>query len=104
MAKWLMLLYRMPREPTAPRMAIWRALQRIEGGGYLQDGVFVVKNSKLNEITLQDLAHDIRNAMGEATIATGGVDDEAHLAERLAAAKEPQGLAARSRARKKQRG
>lgn len=83
MTKWLLLLYRMPRLPSAPRVAIWRALKRVEGGEYLQDGVFVVKANWLNEVTLEDLAHDIWNAGGEATIATGNVDDEARLLSRL---------------------
>lgn len=85
MTKWLLLLYRMPREPTGPRMALWRALKRIEGGEYLQDGVFVVKHTKLNEVTLEDLAHDIRNANGEANLATGSIGDEKHLLARMRA-------------------
>lgn len=88
MAKWLILLYRMPRLPSAPRVAIWRALKRIEGGEYVQDGVFVVSQTKLNEVTLDDLAHDIRNANGEASIATANVDDEKHLIARMRAAAE----------------
>jgi hypothetical protein len=97
MARWLLLLYRMPRHPTAPRMAIWRALQRVEGGEYLQDGVFAVKLTKLNEITLDDLAHDIRNTGGEATVATASVDDEPHLLSRLAVAAKPPSASARRR-------
>jgi hypothetical protein len=42
-----------------------------------------MKATKLNEVTLEDLAHDIRNASGEATIATANVDDEKHLLARL---------------------
>ena len=86
MAKWLLLLYRLPRTPSAPRMAVWRSLKRMEGGDYLQDGVFVVRASRLNEVTLEDLAHDIRNFGGEATLATATLDDEKHFLARLRAA------------------
>lgn len=86
MAKWLMLLYRLPREPSAPRVAIWRALKLIEGGEYLQDGVFVLKATELNVVTLENLAHDIRNYGGEATLAMATVDDDRHLRSRLKAA------------------
>lgn len=85
MTKWLLLLYRMPREPSAPRVAIWRALKRVEGGEYLQDGVFATPLTKLNAVTLEDLAHDVRNAGGEATLATAQVDDERHLLARMRA-------------------
>lgn len=88
MAKWLLLLYRLPRTPTGPRMAIWRSLRKIEGGEYLQDGVFVVKATPLSEVTLEDIAHDVRNFGGEASLATASVDDERHFAQRLKAAAE----------------
>jgi hypothetical protein len=75
-------------------MAVWRALKRIDGGEYLQDGVFVVRATRLNDVTLEDLAHDIRNAGGEATIATATVDDEKHLLARLQAAADATRVAA----------
>lgn len=82
-------------------MAIWRALKRIEGGEYLQDGVFIVRYSKLNEVTLDDLAHDIKNANGEATLATAKVDDEKHMLGRLKAAAEATRVTVKTSRRRK---
>lgn len=85
MAKWLLLLYRMPPEPSAPRVAVWRALGKL-GGTYLQDGAYVLPSSALHREALATLAHDIRNFGGEATLVdAAAVDDERHLRERLAA-------------------
>ncbi|MHB8634526.1 MAG: Chromate resistance protein ChrB [Thermoplasmatota archaeon] len=81
---WLLLSYHLPPNPSAPRVAVWRALKRMPGG-YLQDGTYVVASS--DDITLQlgILAHDIRNQGGEASLLyVDKVDDEAHLKERLA--------------------
>jgi hypothetical protein len=92
MAGWVLLVYRVPPEPTAPRVAIWRALKRLPGG-YLQDGAFTALASDETELQLGILAHDIRNLGGEATVLhVDRVDDERHLKQRLAAsASQPSG-------------
>lgn len=84
MSRWILFLYRMPREPSAPRVAVWRALKRMEDGAYLQDGVFAIRHSPLHAQALDDLAHDVRNDGGEATVVeTSKLDDEPHFKERL---------------------
>lgn len=73
---WLLLAYRLPREPSAPRVAVWRALKALDGA-YLLDGAFVVANTAFHATTLGHLAHDIRNWGGEASLLeVAGVDDE----------------------------
>jgi len=37
-AEWAFLLYRLPREPSAPRLALWRTLRRL-GALILSDGL-----------------------------------------------------------------
>ena len=89
MARWLVLLYRFPREPSGPRVAAWRALKRMEEGAYIQDGVFLLRATPLHRQSLEDLAHDIRNDGGEASVLEASdVDDEKHLISRLRAARE----------------
>lgn len=89
MARWLLFLYRIPSEPSAPRVATWRALKRLEGG-YLQDGVFVAKANEANLDALRTLAHDVRNAGGEASLVeVAKVDDERHFQARARAAVAP---------------
>jgi DNA-binding transcriptional regulator PaaX len=96
MARWALLLYRMPAEPSAPRVAVWRALKRLDGG-YLQDGSFAAPHSEDIETQLRILAHDIRNQEGEATmVISQTIDDERHLKQRLRAnrpAKQAKGAA-----------
>jgi hypothetical protein len=84
MARWAVLLYRMPSEPSAPRVAVWRALKRLPGG-YVQDGAFAAPLTEETETQLRILAHDVRNQDGEATLfTTDSIDDERHLRQRLA--------------------
>ena len=85
----LLLLYRLPSEPSAPRVAVWRALKRLPGG-YLQDGVYALALTPANRLVLDRIAHDIRNNRGDASvIEVVNPDDERHLAARLRAAMEP---------------
>ncbi len=87
MARWIVLLYRMPSEPSAPRVAVWRALKRLPGG-YVQDGAFAAPFTEESDTQLRILAHDIRNQDGQATLlVTDAVDDERHLKQRLASTK-----------------
>lgn len=84
MPKWTMLVYRLPAEPSAPRVAVWRALRRIEGA-YLQDGVYVVRASEEADAALARVAQSVRERDGEAlVIEVGRVDDERGILARLA--------------------
>lgn len=84
MGRWALLLYRLPVEPSAPRVAVWRALKR-RVGGYIQDGTFAAPYTEEGETELRILAHDIRNFGGEANlILFDEVDDERHFKQRMA--------------------
>lgn len=67
MAKWILLVYRVPSEPSAPRVAVWRALRRLEGR-YLQDGVFATAMTPANDAAIRAIANDVRGAGGEALV------------------------------------
>lgn len=67
MGKWLLLVYRLPSEPSAPRVSAWRALRRLEGR-YLQDGVFSTTMTPGNDAVVRAIAQDVRNAGGEAIV------------------------------------
>lgn len=83
MGDWVLLAYKLPREPSAPRVAVWRALQRL-GGAYLLDGAYVVKRDAAAALALEQLAHDIRNWGGEASVLDiAKVDDPGHFLARL---------------------
>lgn len=86
MARWALLLYRLPTNPSAPRVAVWRALKRMKGG-YVQDGCFAAPCTEEVETVLRIMAHDIRNLSGEANLVlVDQVDDERHLKQRIARA------------------
>jgi hypothetical protein len=86
-SRWLLFTYRLPAEPSAPRVAVWRALQKLPGA-YLHDGAYLVAHGALAEVALESLAHDVRNDGGEASLLwVQEADDERHLQARLRAAK-----------------
>ncbi|MBA2442401.1 MAG: chromate resistance protein [Rubrobacter sp.] len=64
---WVMLIYRLPREPSRPRVAVWRKLKTL-GALYLQDGVAVLPEDAVTREHLEWLQLHIREAGGEATV------------------------------------
>jgi hypothetical protein len=102
-AGWLLLVYTVPREPTANRVSTWRKLKRL-GAMLVHDAVWVLPNSARTSEQFQWLASDIRDLGGEALIWQGSLapesQDEAlkrkflalvdtHYAEILAALEQP---------------
>lgn len=65
--RWLMFIYRIPREPSRPRVAAWRKLKTL-GALYLQDGVVTLPEDAVTREQLQWLQLNIREAGGEATL------------------------------------
>ncbi len=65
--RWLILIYRLPREPSRPRVAAWRKLKTL-GAIYLQDGVAALPEDAVTREQLQWLQLNIREAGGEATL------------------------------------
>ena len=64
---WLMLVYKIPREPTAPRMYVWRKLKRL-GAILLQDAIWVLPSNSWTREQFQWLAAEIVELGGEATL------------------------------------
>jgi DNA-binding transcriptional regulator PaaX len=65
--KWLLLVYRIPREPSAGRVAVWRKLKKT-GAVALQDAVWVLPRSERNLEQFQWLAAEIVESGGEASL------------------------------------
>ena len=67
MKPWLMLVFRIPREPTAGRVYVWRKLKQL-GAVLLQDAVWVLPATTRTQEQFQWLAAEIEELGGEATI------------------------------------
>jgi hypothetical protein len=62
-----MLVYRLPRTPSTPRIALWRRLRRL-GVAQIVDGVVALPAGRDNREQLEWIADDVVQAGGEATI------------------------------------
>lgn len=66
-ARWLILIYHLPREPSRHRVAVWRKLKTL-GALYLQDGVVALPEDAFTREQLEWLQLRVREAGGEATL------------------------------------
>jgi hypothetical protein len=64
---WLLLAYKMPRDPTAGRVAVWRKLKQL-GAVALQDAVWLLPANPQTREQFQWLAAEIEELHGEATL------------------------------------
>src|SRR6266511_992291 len=83
---WVLLAYRLPREPSTPRSALWRKLRRL-GAAQLLDGLAALPLDARNREQLEWLADEVAEAGGEATIWVGelaSAAQERELATRMA--------------------
>ena len=64
---WLLLVYKVPPEPTARRVYVWRKLKRL-GAILLHDAVWVLPQSDYTREQLQWLASEIAELEGEALV------------------------------------
>lgn len=62
---WLLLVYRIPREPSRLRAGVWRRLKSI-GAVYLQNSVAVLPEPTVHERALRSLRKDITELGGTA--------------------------------------
>ena len=65
--RWVLLAYRLPLEPSAPRLAIWRRLKRL-GVAQLGDGLAALPLDSRNREQLEWLADEVIEADGQASI------------------------------------
>ena len=67
MSKWLSLAYKIPREPSANRVYVWRKMKQL-GAVLLQDAVWVLPESPRTREQFQWLAAEITELGGEASL------------------------------------
>jgi hypothetical protein len=86
----VLLVYRLPREPSRHRVAVWRKLRDL-GALYLQDGVAALPEDAVTREQLQWLQLRVREAGGEATLweaRPGTMAEEAELVGAFRASRE----------------
>jgi DNA-binding transcriptional regulator PaaX len=64
---WVLLSYRIPREPSRPRIAVWRKLERL-GVARLGDGLVALPADARTREQLDWIADEILDADGAATV------------------------------------
>src|SRR5437016_1847969 len=64
---WVLLAYRVPREPSTPRIALWRALRRL-GAAQVLDGLVALPADSRTREQLEWLADGVVEAGGEASV------------------------------------
>jgi hypothetical protein len=65
--RWVLLSYRIPREPSQPRIAIWRKLERL-GVARLGDGLIALPADDRTREQLDWLAEEVVDSGGTAMI------------------------------------
>jgi hypothetical protein len=78
--RWVLLVYRIPREPSRHRVAVWRKLRDL-GALYLKDGVAALPEDAVTREQLEWLQLRVREAGGEATLWEGRPGTAAEEAE-----------------------
>src|SRR5258708_262242 len=74
--EWLLLAYRMPREPSTPRIAVWRKLTSL-GVAKLGDGLVGLPADARSQERLGGVADEVGEGGGEAAVGRGGGGCEA---------------------------
>ncbi|MBM7045476.1 MULTISPECIES: Chromate resistance protein ChrB [Rhizobium] len=64
---WLLLIYKVPTEPAAKRVALWRKLKGL-GAVYLQNGVCLLPKTDENARRMKMLDNDVAEMGGEAVL------------------------------------
>jgi hypothetical protein len=86
---WVLLCYRLPREPSTPRITVWRKLKRL-GVAQLSDGMVGLPADARTREQLEWIADEIIEAGGETSIwlaHPASAEQERTLARRIATAR-----------------
>jgi len=67
--EWVLLSYRIPREPSTPRIAVWRKLKDL-GVAKIGDGLVALPADVRTQEHLEWIAETVREADGEAIVWT----------------------------------
>jgi hypothetical protein len=67
MRQWVLLAYHLPREPSRPRLALWRSLRRI-GALQVNDGLVALPLDSETREQLEWLANAVVEDGGDATV------------------------------------
>jgi hypothetical protein len=102
LGRWVLLSYRLPREPSTPRIGVWRKLERL-GVARLGDGLVALPADARTREQVDWLAEEIVEAGGVATVwlaTPGSAAQERAIAQAMRAARaaEYQAVAAQARA------
>jgi hypothetical protein len=87
--QWVLLAYRLPREPSSPRIAVWRKLDAL-GVARLGDGLVALPADARTREQIDWLAQEIEEAHGSATVwlaTPGSPAQERAIAETMRAAR-----------------
>ena len=88
-AEWVLLSYRLPREPSGPRTAVWRKLRKL-GVAQISDGLVALPAGPRTREQLEWLSEEVIDSGGTAIIwlATPSSRAQEHqLAQAMAAAR-----------------
>jgi hypothetical protein len=66
MSSWILLNYKLPAHPSAPRVYVWRKLKRL-GAILLNDAIWVLPDTPRTFEQFQWLATEIQEMQGEVT-------------------------------------
>ncbi len=75
--EWVLLAYRIPREPSTPRISVWRKLRRL-GALQLLDGLVALPNDARTKEHLEWIADEVTAAGGDANIWVARPATKAH--------------------------
>ncbi len=87
--EWVLLTYRMPRDPSTPRIAVWRKLKGL-GVAQLGDGIVALPADARTREHLEWVADQVRQADGVASVwvaRPSSAAQERELAAGMAAAR-----------------
>ncbi len=87
--QWVLLSYRLPREPSTPRIAVWRKLKRL-GVAQLGDGLVALPADARTREHLEWVADQVTEAGGTASVwlaQPASMRQERDLAHQMATAR-----------------